>query len=349
MKNNLFEVDEDYSREQCYIIAEAGVNHNGSLNLAKELIHAAKASNADAVKFQAFIPELLASSSIRKASYQTRNYGEGSQLEMLKNLALPLNSFSELKNTCDELSIDFICTAFDTESLQAIMELNPICLKWPSGEITNIPLIREAARYQKPVIISTGMSSLGEVERAIQEFESEKCQDIALLQCVSNYPAPQHEQNLRSLNTLRNAFNKRVGFSDHTTDVDSALIALGLGMKIWEKHITLDRQMSGPDHRASVEPDTFADYVSRIRAGEIALGDGSKKKTKSEEDTARIARKRLFYKRGIRAGNRLTESDLLSLRSEIGIAAENYDLVIGKKVRYDTAARYPCLWDELHD
>lgn len=331
----------------CYIIAEAGVNHNGDIGIAKELIYAAKESEADAVKFQAFIPELLAHTNAPKAGYQKENTGSGSQLSMLQEVALPLKDFEILKNEADTVQIDFICTAFDEQSLINISELEPKCLKWPSGEITNLPLIRKAAKFSIPTIISTGMCNLGEVERAILEFQENGTEELALLHCVSAYPARTGDQNLLAMKKLYDCFNKVVGFSDHTETETAALVAIGLGMKIWEKHITLDKSMTGPDHRASTEPERFSQFIKEIRIAENTLGNGIKVCSDVELDTLKIARKCLAYTRNLRAGAIIKLEDVSGIRATAGIPTNLVDQLIGRKLMYDVNPLDLCSWDQI--
>lgn len=333
----------------CYVIAEAGVNHNGDLGIAKELVHAAKQSGADAVKFQAFIPELLAHSHVPKAGYQLANTGPGSQLSMLEALALPLEKFALLKDEADRIGIDFICTAFDERSLETIYELNPKCLKWPSGEITNIPFIRKAAKLGLPVIVSTGMSNFAEVERAIHEFQSHGANQIAILHCVSAYPAEIKDQNLRAMIKMGDYFEKIVGFSDHTNSQLAALVAIGLGMKIWEKHLTIDKSFNGPDHKASTEPHEFASFIKDIRQAESSLGNGLKQCQASETDTKYIARKSLAYSNSFPSGHIIRPCDLIGIRTSDGIPVELFDLFLGKNLTIDVSALDICTWNQFDD
>lgn len=333
---------------KCYVIAEAGVNHNGDLGLAKELVYAAQQSGADAVKFQAFVPELLAHRHASKAGYQLANTGAGSQLSMLEALALPLKNFAVLKNEADKMGIDFICTAFDEHSLEEIYELDPKCLKWPSGEITNVPFIRKAGKLGLPVIISTGMSNLAEVERAIREFETHGTSEIAILQCVSAYPAEIKDQNLRAMAKMSDYFDKIVGFSDHTNSQLAALVAIGLGMKIWEKHLTIDKKLAGPDHKASTEPQDFAIFVEDIRKAESSLGNGIKKCQPSETRTKKVARKSIAYTNTLPAGHVINSSDLRGIRTSNGIAIELFDSLLGKTLKVNVSELEICSWDHFN-
>jgi len=251
--------------EPCFIIAEAGVNHNGSIELAKKLIDAAKDAGADAVKFQTFKTENVVVKDAQKAEYQKETTGEGSQYEMIKKLELTEEDFRELADYAKEKDIMFLSSPFDKESVDLLNELDVPAFKVGSGEITNLPLLRYIAKKEKPIILSTGMSTLGEIEEALDVIRSEGVEDIILLHCVSNYPARIEDVNLRALGTLKQAFKLPVGFSDHTLGITAPIAAVALGACVIEKHFTLDRNLPGPDHKASLEPEELKEMAKAIR------------------------------------------------------------------------------------
>lgn len=318
--------------QPCYIIAEIGVNHNGDPALARQLVDAAKSAGADAVKFQTFQADALVLSSAPKAEYQEMATGRGSQSEMIASLELPFEEFAALSSYCSEVGIDFISTAFDEASLDYVVGLGPPCLKWPSGEITNVALLRRAADSGLPVILSTGMATIAEIARAV-EILSSAGTSMAILQCVSNYPARIEDQNLRAIPALAKSFGCPCGLSDHTIGPYAAVAGRALGMAILEKHITLDCDMEGPDHAASMEPGDFAEMVSAIRAIEIGLGDGVKRVLDRELDVRGVARKSLCYARDLEAGHVLVASDLTAKRPADGLGAEHFDMFPGQKLR----------------
>ena len=266
----------------CLIIAEVGVNHNGILEMARQLVDAAKRAGAEAVKFQTFKAEKVISPSAPKAVYQVETIGEGeNQLETVKNLELPFSAFGELFEHCRERGILFLSTPFDEESADFLERLGVTAFQAPLGEITNLPFLAHLARKGKPLIVPTGMASLGGVEAAVQTIRGAGNPPLALQHCVSNYPADPAEANLRAMQTLQAAFGAPVGFSDHTRGIEVALAAAALGACIIEKHFTLDRTLPGPDHRASLEPGDLEAMVKGIRKVEAALGDGQIETTAS--------------------------------------------------------------------
>lgn len=321
--------------QPCYIIAEVGVNHNGKIDLALEHIRQAKASGADAVKFQTFRAENIVVDSAPKADYQISTTGSGSQKEMLKQLELTVDEFRVIRDLCRELSIDFISTAFDSESLAQVLTLDPACLKWPSGEINNVGFLREAALTGKPILLSTGTAQMSEVARAVELCAAERNTSVAILQCVSSYPAAIEDQNLLTLYTMRKAFNLPTGFSDHTNGITVAIGARALGMSVLEKHFTLDKTMHGPDHNASIEPAEFQEMVANIRAIESAFGTGKKQPAASEHEVARVARKSLVYNRKLTKGETLTSQDLTTKRPGTGMPPEFFDYFLGKRLNKD--------------
>ncbi len=316
----------------CFVIAEIGVNHNGDLALAHRLVDAAADAGADAVKFQSFRTDALVSADAGKAAYQQAQTGGGTQADMLRALELSPARFAELAAHCRTRNVAFMSTAFDPASLDDVLALAPPCLKWPSGELTNLPFLRQAARAGLPLILSTGMATLAEVATAMAVVE-ESGTPFALLQCVSNYPARLEEQNLRAIPAMAQAFGCPAGLADHTSGPWAAIAARGLGMCVLEKHITLDRTMAGPDHAASAEPDEFAELVLRLRQIEAALGDGIKRLTPAEADVRRAARRSLFYATDLPQGHILCEADLAARRPGTGIAPDGAALLIGRPLR----------------
>ena len=309
--------------DPCYIIAEVGVNHNGSVSFAHKMIDSAKEAGADAVKFQAYKTDALITENTEKAEYQTETTGAGSQDDMLRQLELPSEAFWELAKHCKEVGIDFISTAFDSDSLELISKLDPVCLKWPSGELTNTLFLKQAATYGLPTLLSTGMGTLSEISNAIDVLALGGCNDVVILQCVSNYPAAIEDQNLRVLPNMAAAFGRPTGFSDHTEGPYAALAARALGMSVLEKHFTLDRNMEGPDHRASIEPVEFKAMVNILRKVEKGLGDGVKRPIESEHNIQKVARKSLVYQNDLPAGHVLNLFDLATKRPGDGLEPNN--------------------------
>lgn len=343
-----------------FIIAEAGVNHNGSIELAKRLIDVANESGADAVKFQTFKAEKVVTTTAAKAKYQIENTGtDESQLEMLKKLELPLSAHEELFSYCKEKGIVFISTPFDEESADMLDNLGMTIFKIPSGEITNEPLIQHIASKKKPIILSTGMSYLEEVEKAIKwvmgVWENEymgknlsthpPIHPLTLLHCVSNYPAAIEDVNLSAMKTMEIAFGLPVGYSDHTMGIEIPIAAVAIGAKVIEKHFTLNRNMVGPDHRASLEPDGLKAMVKAIRNIEKALGDGTKRPMEREADVRNIARKSLVAARDIKAGETITVNDILVKRPGVGIAPELIEQVINKIAKINIKKDSLLKWD----
>jgi N-acetylneuraminate synthase len=297
-----------------FVIAEAGVNHNGDLKLARALIDVAVEAGADAVKFQTFQADRLVTHEAPKAEYQRRTTGDSeSQFEMLQRLELSADAQRELQSYCDERGIIFLSTPFDEEAVDLLDELGVPAFKISSGDLTNSPLLEHVAGKGKPVILSTGMSELSELIEAVSVLNTAGCESPVLLHCVSNYPADPAEVNLRAMQTMRSAFDVPVGFSDHTEGIDVALAAVALGACVLEKHFTLDRTLPGPDHRASLEPAALRELVRSIRRVETALGNGRKVPSASEIETAKVARRSLVAARDIPAGATL-ERDMVAMR-----------------------------------
>jgi N,N'-diacetyllegionaminate synthase len=320
--------------EPCFIIAEAGVNHNGDVNLAKKLTDVAKDAGADAVKFQTFKAENVVIKNAEKAEYQKETAGiEESQYDMIKKLELTEEDFGELADYAKEKKILFLSSPFDKESVDLLDGLDVPVFKVGSGEITSFPLLRYIARKRKPIILSTGMSTLGEVEEALNVIRSEGVKDIILLHCVSNYPAKIEDVNLKAMETLKQAFKIPVGFSDHTLGITVPIAAVALGACIIEKHFTLDRDLPGPDHKASLEPNELKEMVQAIRDVEKALGDGVKRPTKDEEEIKRAARRSIVAKVDIPKGTIIAEDMLDVKRPGTGIEPKYIDMIVGKKAK----------------
>lgn len=318
------------------IIAEAGVNHNGSLALAKQMIDAAYKAGADYIKFQTFIPEKLVSRYASKADYQIKNtQNQESQLEMLQRLALTQEDFIELQSHCQKTGIRFLSTPFDLESIQFLNGLDMDFWKLPSGEITNLPYLEAIARTQKKVVMSTGMSELPEIQDAVQVLEANGAGDITLLHCNTEYPTPFSDVNLFAMKQMSEIFKKPVGYSDHTVGIEVPIAAVALGAAVIEKHFTLNKQMAGPDHRASLEPEELALMVKAIRNIEKSLGDGTKKRTASEEKNCKAARKSIVAKCAIKTGEIFSEDNVTVKRPGNGISPMKWHDLIGQAAQQD--------------
>jgi N,N'-diacetyllegionaminate synthase len=331
-----------------FIIAEAGVNHNGSLDLALQLVEAAKASGADAVKFQTFRAHLLATRSAHKAAYQERTTAKTeSQFDMLQRLELDAAAHKRLIEHCKLVGIQFLSSPFDAESADLLAAMDVVSFKVPSGEITNLPFLQHVARKGRRVILSTGMSTLGEVEEAVHVLESAGAEQLTLLHCVTEYPAPYAEVNLRAMQTLRCAFGLPVGYSDHTAGIDIAIAAAALGAEVIEKHLTLDRSLPGPDHVASLEPAEFRQMVASIRHVEVALGTGIKSPALSELSNLSVARKSIVVARALPPGHRLEAGDLEIKRPGNGLAPKLLPALIGRTLRAGLTEGELIRWDHL--
>jgi N,N'-diacetyllegionaminate synthase len=332
----------------CFIVAEAGVNHNGDLRLAKRLVEAAQQAGADAVKFQTWMTEKLVVSDAQMAEYQKQNLGkEGSQFEMLKQLELSYGQFQELKSFADQRNFLFFSTPDEEDSADFLEQLGVMLFKIGSGEVTNLPFLRHVALKGKPIILSTGMSTLGEVEAAVQTIEETGNRQLILLQCVSSYPAEPADCNLRAMDTLAAAFGHLVGFSDHTLGVEVAVAAVARGACVVEKHLTLDKTLPGPDHRASLDPGEFAAMVRAIHLVESALGDGVKRPVLSELEAKKVVQKAIVTAKAIRAGEIIGPSDLALRRTSGGLSPRYLDLIVGRKARHDISANQTISLDML--
>ncbi len=318
------------------IIAEAGVNHNGSLELAKKLVDAAYESGADIVKFQTAKLSSLVTKTAPTAEYQQENMGqELSQAEMLKKLLLSFDNFRELSQYCKSVGIQFLSTPFDLESIDFLEEIGCTFWKIPSGEITNLPYLERLARTEKPIIISTGMCTLEEVSDAVDILKQNHAGKIILLHCTTQYPAPYLEVNLNAMQTLQKEFGFEVGYSDHTKGIEVPIAAVAMGATVIEKHFTLDRNMEGPDHKASLEPDELAAMVKAIRNIELAAGTGEKKPSESEKKNIVIARKSIIASRNIKKGEIFTENNLTTKRPGNGISPMKWYEILGTRASRD--------------
>lgn len=332
----------------CFIIAEAGVNHNGSLSLAKKLVDAAADAKADAIKFQTFRAETLVTRSVEKVDYQKRNLpGDKDQYRMLKELELSFEEFAELKDYCDQKNILFLSTPFDEKSAKFLVkDLEMEYIKIPSGEVTNLPFLKQLAAFHKPLILSTGMSDLEEVERAVQ-FICRINKKLTLLHCTTSYPCPYDQVNLRAMQTLQETFNLPVGYSDHTMGMEVSLAALAMGASVIEKHFTLDRNMKGPDHGCSLEPNELKQLVSSVRNIEQSLGSVEKKPTPSEEVLKVKIRKSLVFIRNLPEGSVLTENDFVAKRAGAGIPPYELPKLVGKKLNISKKIDESITWKDV--
>lgn len=325
--------------EPCFVIAEAGVNHNGDPALARRLIAAAKQAGADAVKFQTWITEKLVTPEARMADYQVANTGRTeSQFDMLKRLELSQAQFVDLKAECERQGILFLSTPDEQDSADFLERLGVPLFKIGSGEVTNLPYLHYVARKRRPVILSTGMSTLDEVRTAVRALEAEGLRELVLLHCVSQYPAEPADCNLRAMDTLRETFGCPVGFSDHTMSPEIPLAAVARGACVIEKHLTLDRGLPGPDHQASLEPDDFSAMVRGIRMVEAALGDGVKRPTAAELETRKVVQRSIVAGRALSAGHRLQLSDLALLRATGGLPPSELEAIAGRVLRVARSA-----------
>jgi N,N'-diacetyllegionaminate synthase len=324
--------------QKVIIIAEAGVNHNGDYELAKKLVVAARQSGADYVKFQTAHPESVISRYAPKAEYQlgTTKKGE-SQLDMCRAIHLPLTAYAPLKKYCDEQEIRFISTPFDLESIDVLAPLNMDFWKIPSGEITNLPYLTKIARLHQPVVMSTGMSNLEDIEAAIKVLTDNglKEEQITLLHCNTEYPTPYGDVNLRAMQTMREAFGLKIGYSDHTKGIEVPIAAVAMGATIIEKHFTLDRNLPGPDHKASLEPSELKQMVDGIRHIELALGSSIKQVSPSEAKNMIVARKSLIAAVAIKKGEKFTADNLTVKRPGNGISPMRWNEVIGRTAPRD--------------
>ncbi len=318
------------------IIAEAGVNHNGDLATAKKLVLAAKDAGADIVKFQTANLDALVSRFAEMAEYQKDNIGKvTSQREMLQNVLLSYEDFIELADFCREAGVQFLSTPFDLESIEFLEKLGITLWKIPSGEITNYPYLMRIAKIGYPVILSTGMSTMEEIASAVRLLKENGAGEITLLHCTTEYPTPYQEVNLKAMLTLKEAFGVETGYSDHTLGIEVPVAAVAMGAGVIEKHFTLSREMEGPDHKASLEPEELCRMVQAIRNIEKALGDGGKRPTEAEKKNAMVARKSIIARRDIKEGEILTESNITTKRPGTGISPMRWNEVLGTRAVRD--------------
>jgi N-acetylneuraminate synthase len=340
------------SQSKTLIIAEAGVNHNGNLNLAQQLIDIAKKAEADIIKFQTFKAQTLVSKQAKKANYQIQNDdldSSDSQYVMLKKLELSENQHYQLVDYCKQKRIQFLSTAFDLDSLDFLHSLNLPFFKIPSGEITNLPYLKKVASLGKPIILSTGMATLSEVGQALNVLTNYglNLADITVLHCNTEYPTPFIDVNLRAMLTIQQEFGVKVGYSDHTLGIEVAIAAVALGACVIEKHFTLSRDLAGPDHKASLEPDELTAMIKAIRNIEVAMGNGVKQPSTSEQKNIPIARKSIHLKRDLKKGDIIREEDLIMKRPGDGIAPMLIEDVIGKTVRYDLPTEHKLQFSDV--
>lgn len=312
------------------IIAEAGVNHNGDINLAKQLVDKAKVAGADIIKFQTFKLDSIVSKFAEMANYQKDNIGKvESQKEMLTKISLPYEAFVKLFEYCNKKEIQFLSTPFDIESIHFLNDIVPFW-KIPSGEVTNYPYLVEIAKTFKPVIMSTGMCELQEIDEAIKVLKNNGTTDITLLHCNTQYPTPYKDVNLHAMETLRDRYKVKIGYSDHTNGIEVPIAAVALGAEVIEKHFTLDKNLPGPDHKASLEPYELAAMVSSIRNIEEALGSPNKTVSDSERENIAVARKSIVAAKSIKKGEILSENNITTKRPGTGLSPMCWNSVIGK-------------------
>ena len=319
-----------------FIIAEAGVNHNGSIKKALKLVDIAKKSGADAVKFQSFIASEEISKFAPKAKYQmtTTNPNE-SQLDMIKKLELSIKEQKKIKSYCDNLKIEFISSPFGLTSINILKKLKIKTVKIPSPEINNLPYLLEISRKFSKIILSTGMSNIKEINTAIKILKRNKKKDISILHCISSYPTKLEDLNLNAIHTLRKNFNNIIGFSDHSLGIEGSLLAVAAGARIIEKHFTINKKLNGPDHKASLSPEQLNELVKKIRQVEQILGDGIKKPQKSEIENIKVVRKSIVARELIKIGEKFTKKNITTKRPGTGISPMKWKNMIGKKSKYN--------------
>lgn len=318
------------------IIAEAGVNHNGSFELAKKMADVAKAAGADIVKYQTAVPELVISRFAPKAEYQKESTGEAeSQLEMVKKIHFGFAEHRKLKEYCDSIGIKYLSTPFDMDSIDFLAGMDMPVWKIPSGEVTNLPYLEKVARLKKPVIMSTGMCEIPEIKAALDVLYSNGAEDVTILHCNTEYPTPLKDANVKAMLDIQKNFGTKVGYSDHTLGLEAPLAAVALGATVVEKHFTLDKNMEGPDHAASMSPEELTALVKAIRNTELALGDGVKKVTESEAKNKDVARKSIVAKVPIKAGEVFTTDNITVKRPGNGISPMRWYEVLGQSAKRD--------------
>lgn len=319
--------------EKIIIIAEAGVNHNGNFEIAKKMVDEAWKAGADYVKFQTFVPKDIVTAGAGKAGYQNETDRESTQLEMLERLALPEEAFRVLKSHCEQIGIGFLSTPFDVKSIDFLYSLGMDYWKIPSGELTNLPYLEKIGRTCGKVILSTGMAELHEIQGAIDLLEKNGAPEIILLHCNTEYPTPFADVNLSAMKQMASVFHKKTGFSDHTLGIEIPIAAAALGAHIIEKHFTLDKSLEGPDHRASLGPEELAEMVKAVRNVETALGDGKKRRTKSEQANVNAIRKSIVAAKDIEEGELFTEKNITVKRPGNGISPMQWYQVLGRRAK----------------
>ena len=333
--------------EPCFIIAEAGVNHNGDVSLAKKLVDVAKEAGTDAVKFQTFKAEGVVTEEAGIAEYAKKNIGKDlKQIEMIKDFELKYGDFETLKEYCDKKGIMFLSTPHSFDAIDFLEPLVP-AYKVSSGDLTNLPFLKRIATKDKPIILSTGMATLGEIEEALGVIKKKGCNEVILLHCITNYPAKVEDVNLRAMETLKCAFKLPTGFSDHTLGITASIVAVALGACIIEKHFTRDRNLPGPDHKASLEPDELKEMVQAIRDVEKALGDGIKRPTQREEEIKKVARRSIVAKVDIPEGAIITEDMLDVKRPGTGIEPKYIEKIMGKRARINIKREDLITWEVI--
>jgi N,N'-diacetyllegionaminate synthase len=336
------------SQHPCFIIAEGGVNHNGDVDIAKRLIDAAVAAGADAVKYQTFHAENVVTCTAEKAEYQkSTTSSTESQYDMIKNLELSDDVFWELSEYADRKGIIFLSTPFDEQSVDLLDQIGVPAFKIPSGEITNFPLLKKIAEKNRPIILSTGMATLGEVEDATEYIKACGAEDIILLHCTTSYPAPLHSVNLRAMETLRCAFKVPIGYSDHTEGITIPIAAVAMGAVVIEKHFTLDRSLPGPDHQASLRPQEFQSMVKAIRDVECAQGSGIKSPSLEEEMIKRATRRSIVAKTDIGSGEPLRRGVIAIKRPGTGIEPKYFDMIVDMRAKKTILKDQIITWDMI--
>lgn len=344
------------TENRCFIIAEAGVNHNGSLSSALEMIQVAAECGADAIKFQTFSADKLVTKYAKTANYQKENGGFENQYEMLKGLELKESDYPGLIDACSKYNIEFMSTPFDEEALDFLVSLGMRRIKVPSGELTNLPFLRKIASKNLPIILSTGMGTIEEIEEAVDVIESERAKHqyaepigsiLTILHCTSNYPCPNNQANLKAISTIKDKFSVPVGYSDHTLSINIAYICMGLGVSVYEKHFTLDKNLPGPDHLASLLPEELKTMINNIRTSEIALGNGVKEPTASELDVRKLVRKSCALNKNKKAGDFISSEDLILLRPGTGIEPKFIDQLVNRRLKTDVMTNDLLQWSNV--
>jgi len=338
------------SLSKCYMIAEIGVNHNGDVGLAKEMIVEAKRAGADAVKFQTFTADALVTKNTPKVQYQKLTTPEEeSHYQMIKSLELTKKDFEVLYNYCEDVDVGFISTPYDIESAQFLNELGVKMFKIASADIIDIQLHKYIANTHSPVIVATGMATLGEVEAAVNIYEKYDNEHLVLLHCVSNYPCSDASLNLKAIEVMKSAFGKPVGYSDHSIGNLASVLSIALGAKVIEKHFTLNRELPGPDHKASSTPDEFCDLVRDVRRAESILGEQRKKRQLEEQQMAEVSRKSIVYNHDLKSGHVLSEKDLTLMRPGSGLPPAMLSELIGLKLTKNVLSKQQLKWGEVEE